>query len=206
MSSILVFCTILCPRRLSNRLIRPNFDQIWRLVLVRHKLPVFRQRAKVRQCVHSCTHPIATCKCMPADPTGLLATVRGDHSKKLTHCSMILKKKHGCISSHGDTQRNEKPLLNSAQEQAERPEIHHRIPTPHSIPLAILEMLLPNHADVKNLKKGINQRVSVHNIFESLAFPYQKVSATFWTRKKAENGRLKCTEEQNESNSAATIG
>ena len=49
-----------------------------------------------------------------ADATGLLATVRGDHSKKLTHCSMMLKKKHGCISSHGDTQRNEKPLLNSA--------------------------------------------------------------------------------------------
>ena len=94
--------------------------------------------------------PFATCKCMRPTQLGLGLqsgeTIR--KKKKLTHCSTTLRK-NGCISSHGDTQRNEKPLLNSAPEQAERPETHHRLPTPHSIPLAILEMMLPSHAIVK---------------------------------------------------------
>ena len=84
-----------------------------------------------------------------ADPIGLVATVRGDHSKNKTTRSLLneneTEEKNGCISSHGDTQRNDRPHLNSAPEQAERPEIHHRI---------LLEMLLPNHAFVKTLKKA----------------------------------------------------
>ena len=89
------------------------------------------------------------------------------HAADLQSGTAIRKKIAACISSHGDTQRNDKPHLNSAPEQAERPGIHHCISTSRSIPLAILEMLLPNHADKKNLKKkkkkkNINQRVSVH--------------------------------------------
>ena len=49
----------------------------------------------------------------------------------------------------------EKSLLNSAPGQAERPEKHHRIPTLHSIPLAIPEMLL---SQSRRCKKNLEKR------------------------------------------------
>ena len=111
-----------------------------------------QERAATRFCVtvHSREHPLrrASACGRPNWAWGYNQERPFEKKKKLTHCSTTLRK-NGCISSHGDTQRNEKPLLNSAPEQAERPETHHRLPTPHSIPLAILEMMLPSHAIVK---------------------------------------------------------
>ena len=77
--------------------------------------------------------------------------------------------------------------LKSAPEQAERPEIHHCIlPPPQSIPLAILEMLLPNYADVKILEKRHQpESICPKYVFGKpcIAVPYQKVTTSAWTRR-----------------------
>ena len=103
----------------------------------------------MRPLVHSCGHLLWTDEGLSttrqegaATRFGVTVHSRGHPLRRASACG-----RPGGVSSHGDTQRNEKPLLNSVPEQAERPETHHRIPTPHSIPLAILEMLLPNHAN-----------------------------------------------------------
>ena len=146
------------------------------------------------QCVHSCTHMVnysgrtwayqqlgkkgpqhdfvsrstaASTLCdeqVRADPTGLVAAVRRDNSKKLLNDTEEKTWLYQLPRRHSAKRKTHSSI--SHQNKLKDQETHLRIPTPHSIPVAILEMLLPNHADVRNLEK-----VSVHNIFESLAFP-----------------------------------
>ena len=154
------------------------------------------------QCIHSCTHMVnysgrtlasqqlgkkgpqhdfasrstaATthCEVLAADPTGLVATVRGDHSKKktLTHFSMIREKKNMAGSAPTATLSETKNHSSIPHQNNMKDQKHHRSSTPHSIPLAILEMLLLNNAELKTWKKASTREYLSTKKIESLAFP-----------------------------------
>ena len=142
---------------------------IWSTLWTDVGLPTTTQEGgATRFCVTVRSRQHALRRAGAADSTGLAATVRGDHSKKTTQSLLNeTEEKTWLYQLHGDTQGNGKPHLNSAQEQAERPETHHRILTPHSIPLAILEMLLPQSCRCENLEKASTEEYySTGNKFE----------------------------------------
>ena len=77
-----------------------------------------------------------------ADPTGLVATVRGDHSRK----------KNMAVSAPSAT-LSETINHTSIPHQNKLKDKKDTTVFPLTTPLAILEMLLPNHAGVNNLEK-----------------------------------------------------
>ena len=114
-----------------------------------------------------------------ADPTGLVATDKGDHSKKKKTYTLLNdteEEKLGCISSHDDTQRNEN-----------HSSIPHQNTTKDQKHTTVFPLLIPFHSQSSRCCFPITQMQKKR---EKRHQP--------GTKRKAENGRLKCTIAVNE--------
>ena len=120
-----------------------------------------------------------------ADPTTLVATVRRRPFEKKTKSLLNKTEEKNMVVSAPTATLSETINHTSIPHQNKlKDQRYTTVPTPHSFHSQSSRCCFPITQIRKPLEKTINQRVYVHNMFlESLAVPYQQVTASAWTRR-----------------------